>query len=66
MDADVALVRTTVAIREDFYQRLRKDPAGLSAAINAILAKEFKRDHSLFGTSQVRDSVKVRDKRDRL
>lgn len=66
MDTDVALVRTTVALREDFYQRLRRDPAGLSAAINAILAKEFKRDHSLFGTSEVRESGKVRDKRDRV
>ena len=61
-----AFVRTTVVLREDFYQRLKSDPSGLSRALNDILSKEFRRDHSLFGTSKTRDRGDLRDKKDRF
>lgn len=44
-------VRTTVSLREDLYQQLRRSPKGISETLNEILARAFERDHSLFGTA---------------
>jgi hypothetical protein len=71
VDADAppssrSYVRTTVTLREDLYQRLKDAPQGLSAALNAILAKEFQRDHALFGTARRMKTDDLRDHRDRV
>lgn len=52
MDADARtpLVRTAVLLREDFYQRLKRT-GSISDALNGILAREFRRDHRMFGSS---------------
>lgn len=63
-DDPAQYVKTTVIIREDFYQRLKRSPKGLSRTLNDILAKAFPRDHSMFGTAP-RDIHLPRDSRPR-
>lgn len=68
MSADAKFVRTTVSLREDHYQRLKRGDTGISEALNAILEQAFHRDHSLFGTLDLGpvDPDEVRDHQDRV
>ena len=67
MGADAApAVRTTVAIREDLYQRIKRTGRPISDVVNELLAKEFKRDHSMFGTAKASRRDDVRDHADRV
>jgi len=59
-------VRTTIALREDIYQRLKRSGRSLSDEVNEILAREFTRDHSLFGTAKRSSRADVRDRSDRV
>jgi len=62
-------VRTTVKIREDLYQRLKKDSGarGLSEKINKILEESLsKKKKDLFGTMPQVDTRDLRDHRDRV
>lgn len=36
-------IRTTVSLREDLHQRLKRHPQGISAALNDILDQKFRR-----------------------
>ena len=62
----VPFVRTTVTLREDYFQRLKRDPRGLSEALNAILAEKFRSKHDLFGAFPGIGTEDLRDHRDRL
>ncbi|MBI4392912.1 MAG: hypothetical protein HY556_03810 [Euryarchaeota archaeon] len=66
MSTGDAFVRTTISLREDLYQMLRREEGGISEAINRILAREFKRDHSMFGAIGKMDKKDLRDHRDRV
>lgn len=67
MSADAApTVRTTVSLREDIYQRLKRSGRPISDVVNEILAKEFRRDHSMFGTMKRVRLDDVRDHKDRV
>ena len=62
-------VRTTIKLREDVYQTLKKEagPKNLSEKINDILTKTlFKEKKSLFGTMEKTDLSDLRDHEDRL
>ncbi|MCL7475786.1 MAG: hypothetical protein M8352_07060 [ANME-2 cluster archaeon] len=62
-------VRTTIKLREDVYQTLKKEagPKNLSEKINDILMKTlFKEKKSLFGTMEKTDLSDLRDHEDRL
>ena len=59
-------VRTTIALREDIYQRLKRKGGSLSEAVNDILSREFARDHSMFGSTKRVQRGDVRDHRDRV
>jgi predicted CopG family antitoxin len=62
-------VRTTIKLREDVYQTLKKDAGvkNISEKINEILIKMlFKEKKSLFGTMQKTDLSDLRDHEDRL
>lgn len=65
-DAGAPFVRTTVSIREDYYQKLKRRGGNLSDQVNEILAKEFKKDHSMFGSSKPSRRDDVRDHIDRV
>lgn len=65
-DAKPPFVRTTIALREDIYQRLKRSGRPLSDEVNDILAREFKRDHSLFGTAKRSSRADIRDHIDRV
>lgn len=66
-DADAShYVRTTIALREDIYQKLKRRGRPLSEEVNAILAREFKKDHSMFGTAKRMSRNDVRDHIDRV
>ena len=58
------MVRTTVAIREDLYQQLKMRYGNLSEGINTILGREFKRDHSMFGSLKPRNPAELEELRD--
>jgi len=61
-------VRTTIKLREDVYQTLKKEagPKNLSEKINDILMKTlFKEKKSLFGTMEKTDLSDLRDHEDR-
>lgn len=62
-------VRTTIKLREDIYQTLKKEAGmkNISEKINEILIKMlFKEKKSLFGTMQKTDLSDLRDHEDRL
>ncbi len=62
-------VRTTIKLREDVYQTLKKEAGAknISEKINEILIKMlFKEKKSLFGTMQKTDLSDLRDHQDRL
>ncbi len=62
-------VRTTIKLREDVYQTLKKEAGAknISEKINEILIKMlFKDKKSLFGTMQKTDLSDLRDHEDRL
>lgn len=66
MGTDAQYVRTTVSIREDIYQRLKRSGVPLSKAINEALAKRFKRNNSLFGKYPGLGTDDLRDHEDRV
>ncbi len=62
-------VRTTIKLREDVYQTLKKEAGAknISQKLNEILVKLlFKEKKSLFGTMQKTDLSDLRDHEDRL
>lgn len=62
-------VRTTIKLREDVYQTLKKEAEvkNISEKINELLIKMlFKEKKSLFGTMQKTDLSDLRDHEDRL
>lgn len=62
-------VRTTIKLREDVYQILKKEAGAknISQKINEILVKMLlKERESLFGTMQKADLSDLRDHEDRL
>ncbi len=62
-------VRTTIKLREDVYQTLKKEAGvkNISEKINEILIKMlFKEKKSLFGTMEKIDLSDLRDHEDRL
>lgn len=62
-------VRTTIKLREDVYQTLKKEAGAknISEKINEILVKMlFKEKKSLFGTMPKTDISDLRDHEDRL
>ncbi len=62
-------VRTTIKLREDVYQTLKKEAGAknISEKINEILIKIlFKEKRSLFGTMPETDLSDLRDHKDRL
>ena len=62
-------VRTTIKLREDVYQTLKKEAGvkNISEKINEILIKMlFKDKKSLFGTMPKTDLSDLRDHEDRL
>lgn len=60
------VVRTTISLREDIYQKLKRRGGNLSDQVNEILSREFKRDHSMFGSLKRVKLDDVRDHRDRV
>lgn len=62
-----AYVRTTVLLREDFYEKLKREGGTLSGQINALLEKRFHRKRrSLFGTTRRTSLDDLRDHHDRM
>jgi len=62
-------VRTTIKLREDVYQTLKKEAGAkhISEMINEILLQTLhKNKKSLFGTMQKTDLSDLRDREDRL
>jgi predicted CopG family antitoxin len=62
-------IRTTIKLREDVYQTLKKEAGAknISQKINEILIKMlFKEKKSLFGTMQKTDLSDLRDNEDRF
>ncbi len=62
-------VRTTIKLREDIYQTLKKEAGAknISEKINEILIKMlFKEKKSLFGTMAKTDLSDLRDHEDRF
>jgi predicted CopG family antitoxin len=56
MPMAATFIRTTIALREDLYQKLKRDPRGLSVAVNEVLEEKFRRRtgrHPLRGTWKV-------------
>jgi predicted CopG family antitoxin len=72
MDADAGMsatshfVRTTVTIREDLYQRLKRSDKGISETLNDILAERFERPRSMFGRFPGLRSDDLREHKDRV
>jgi len=64
----VALLKTTVTLREDLYEILRRKygPKGLSEAINTILAGVLLKGEGMFGTMEKASLRDLRDHRDRV
>lgn len=62
-----AYVRTTVAIREDLYQRIKRSGKGLSETVNDALARELPRpDARLVGKYKWGSRDDIRDRKDRV
>lgn len=59
-------MRTTVSLREDHYQRLKRSRKGISEALNEILAERFQMDHALFGAMPGIGTDDLRDHEDRV
>ena len=61
-------MKTTVLLREDLYEILRRKygPRGISEAINAILAEALLKGESMFGTMAKTSLRDLRDHRDRV
>jgi predicted CopG family antitoxin len=62
-------VRTTIKIREDLYQRLKKEAGvrGISEKINKILEEKLlKKKKDLYGTMPRVDIEDLRDHEDRM
>jgi len=60
--------KTTVVLREDVYEVLKKKygARGMSKAINEILAEALLRGESMFGTMKKTSLKDLRDHRDRV
>lgn len=62
-------VRTTIKIREDLYQHLKKEVGarGISEKINKVLEESLlKKRKDLFGTMPKVDTKDLRDHEDRM
>ncbi len=61
-------VRTTIKLREDILQRLKKEAGkkGISELINRILEERLIKRRSLFGTMPKVDTSDIRDHEDRV
>ena len=62
-------VRTTIKLREDIYQRLRKEVGarGMSEKINKVLEENLiKKEKTLYGTMPKVDTGDLRDREDRM
>ena len=61
-------LKTTVTLREDLYEILRRKygPRGISDAINSILAEALLKGEGMFGTMPKTRLTDIRDHRDRL
>jgi hypothetical protein len=66
MSTDVGYVRTTVSIREDMYQQLKRSGRGLSEALNEILVERFHVKETGFGRFPGLDTADLRDHEDRM
>jgi hypothetical protein len=64
----VSGMKTTVLLREDLYEILKKKygPRGISEAINAILAEALLKGEGMFGTMARTPLKDIRDHSDRL
>ena len=62
------MVKTTVVLREDIYDILKKryGARGMSKAINEILAEALLKGESMFGTMKETSLEDLRDHRDRI
>jgi len=64
-------VRTTITLREDLYQKLRRSPKGISETVNEVLDEKFGRGgkwDAMFGSVPEltrKDIREARDHRDR-
>jgi len=63
-----AYVRTTINLREDLYQLLKRyaKKKGLSSVINEFLAEKLKRKETLFGTMPKVSTADLRDEKERI
>jgi predicted CopG family antitoxin len=61
-------VRTTIKLREDIFQKLKKEAGkrGISETINKILEERLIKRRSLFGTMPRVDTSDIRDHEDRV
>lgn len=61
-------VRTTIQLREDVYQMLKKDAGSrrMSEKINKILTEALFKEKSLFGTMPKTEIGDLRDHKDRI
>ncbi len=61
-------IRTTIKLREDIFQKLKKDAGNrkVSEAINRILEEKLLKKRSLFGTMAKVDTSDIRDHKDRI
>ncbi len=61
-------IRTTIKLREDIFQKLKKDAGNrkVSEAINRILEEKLLKKRSLFGTMPKMDTSDIRDHKDRI
>lgn len=65
--AATAKIRTTIMLREDLYQKLKRDPRGMSESINEALEREYGRPKDMFGsTPKNLDFSDIRDHADRV
>jgi len=62
------MAKTTVMLREDVYEVLKKKygARGMSKAINEILAETLLKGESMFGTMKKTSLEDLRDHRDRV
>lgn len=62
------MAKTTVILREDVYEVLKKKygARGMSKAINEILAEALLKGESMFGTMKKTSLKDLRDHRDRV
>lgn len=62
------MAKTTVMLREDVYEVLKKKygARGMSKAINEILSEALLKGESMFGTMEKTSLKDLRDHRDRV